>query len=276
MPSTLVLSDSLAQMRDAHGDASKKYRIASEALHEADMAAQGARGLCYEWISHKVGTDAEFMKLREDAATKSALYSKLLDEQRAAQTLEMRHLHNELTYLTGTVNAIQAKLGISNTLFKLQLRPTMPSGLSAYQAALSCRLPSVRTILMVDAAANLLGTIPFICFPYRALCFLALEDAITPLSLTMTQWFGMTAAALSVPMYLAATNKERDRERIVVFWTLLAVELGTIGLLAWQWVKGGTGLKKGTEEGFMACFTPMMLWRVWVLTRQNAKEAKDD
>ncbi|MCJ1280016.1 hypothetical protein MMC21_007841 [Puttea exsequens] len=115
MPSTLILNDATQQIRDLHGAASKANRDITEALAESDIAAQGARGLCFEWMSSKIGPDAEFFKLREDAATKSATYSKLLDEQRSAQTLEMRHLHNELSLLQFAVNAIQAKLNINLT-----------------------------------------------------------------------------------------------------------------------------------------------------------------
>ncbi|KAL8689125.1 MAG: hypothetical protein Q9218_005137 [Villophora microphyllina] len=113
--STLILPDSTQQLRTQHGKASKTCRLASEALNEADQAAQGARGKCFEWMSSRLNPDAEFFQLREEAAKTSGLYCTLLDEYRAAQALEMRSLHNELDHLEAAVNALQTKLGITIT-----------------------------------------------------------------------------------------------------------------------------------------------------------------
>ncbi|MCJ1280015.1 hypothetical protein MMC21_007840 [Puttea exsequens] len=137
-------------------------------------------------------------------------------------------------------------------------------------------LPSVRTTLIIDANLNALGTIPFVFFPHRSLAFIAPGSAINPLSLTLIRWFGVGAAALSVPMFIAAGDKRNTRERRLAIWTVASVEAGMLMMLGWQWGTGGTGLKEGTEGGFMACLVPFFLWRVWVLGSSRVKEGRED
>lgn len=116
MPSSAFnLPHPVKLIREKHGEASKATRQAAEALAEADLKAQAARGACFEWMAAKLNPDAEFLELRENAFHQATHYSTLLDEFRTAQTLEMRTLHTELEHLEVSINAIQAKLGLDLT-----------------------------------------------------------------------------------------------------------------------------------------------------------------
>lgn len=115
MASTLILNGQAKQLHDNHGKASQNSRNIAEALAESYQAYIRANRMLGEWMSSRLNPDSEFIKLREAAAEHAAHYSKLLDESRSAQTLEMRTLHNELDGLEFAVNAIQSKLGITST-----------------------------------------------------------------------------------------------------------------------------------------------------------------
>jgi len=130
----------------------------------------------------------------------------------------------------------------------------------------------IRYAFALESAFNVLGAAGMLLTPRSILTFLASSPSqITPLAVSLTQWFGAVVFALTAPLILCLPNTRRAVEsRTTTYWTLAAGEGILVPLFLWQLGNGeeGSGFTRQALVMGAVQLGALVGWRLYVLLRR--------